>query len=273
MATIKNATDATLTPATDATLTPATDATLTPATEATLTPATDATLTPATEADDLEAAKKLISDKKLAELKAKQDAEIADYQTKIAAAKKSVITYEAFIADPANAEDVDANTPIKLERRKKLVTDLEAELKELKLSYLSPEEKQARIDYDAAMAKIESLRAQYPAMFGNAPKHASPSKPKDGTSTPKVTNGKGYEGDFNSKEWVVTAMTSAISAATGGKTVKEHYATGGTLSESEICKAMYGYGDDVSMTAVSPSGKTLKHWIHPQWVKLVLEQK
>jgi len=236
------------------------------------------------EEKELAEARAAIAAKKVAEAKIEQDAKILELQKDIQFADAEVIKYKGIMSGTGEMDkmiqDLVNSQPGRLDAINASPAIARQALADYRLSILSPEEREVRTKYQAlldsitqANLELEKLRTDYPALFSTK---AAPKAPKAPTGEPKAqttTTGAatGFDGDFLSKEDMKALMIAKISEATGGVSVKDYYASGNKLSQSEIAKKMYGDGD-WNLAAANKDGKVLKFHIHPTWKALVLDQ-
>ena len=134
---------------------------------------------------------------------------------------------------------MEAKFPGWYQKKLDAVTDAEKELRELELSLLSPEEKEAQTKLDSMRAEHSKLGeaitahiAKHAALYPNNPAFSAQVKKK--TSTPKEG------GSTNTSDKTIRPFTGTLlDLKTATERVKSLHEAG-TTSESAIIKAIYG---------------------------------
>lgn len=196
------------------------------------------------EADELQAAKDLLAKQKSDAAKAEADKKIAEANVRLVAAKKDRDKWNSLdMENPDEKEYHDfqiAKNPNWLADKEQRVKDIEAEIADLKLSMLTPEEKaaqtkwnEAKETFEAAQKAYEGVKAEilatFPDFFGTAKSKVSATQkaPKTATDTTTTTGEiKPFKGKLLSNEEASNRIMDLHNA--------------GTTSESEIIRAIYG---------------------------------
>lgn len=205
----------------------------------TATPTPSSDLTPEELAD--------IAAKRQAGLKAEQDKNIADLRLKIAEADKRLAKYQGDDVDTVEFREYTQKTkPEAWKAINELPALLRSELSDYMLSILSPEQKQAKIDWDKVSADLEAaqkaqsdLRAQiiskFPDFFGVEKAAKAPRAPK--------ADSEAKAAPASSKPWVGEILDNTNGQITAR--VKALHESGVT-SERDIIKSIYPGDYDVS---------------------------
>ena len=204
---------------------------------------------------DEQLAARLVAEKKLADRKAESASKIAEFNKKIADAKKSVEMWRLREDDPESVEIHEifaAKNPNWFTDKVELVTDLEKQLADYRRSLLSPEQLKlaAEIyDLEKQLAKIQAeLTAKRLEQATKYPETAS--KPK--TSAP--AKGSNAKATGQTKEGIIPFTGTLLSAEEVTAKVKA-LADSGITSEVEMVQKIYG--NDFTCTAdaaVNPHG-------------------